>query len=197
MSVDVGVTVASPPSGSVPGSLFGLDAEETAVLREAFAELATPLGVDADHILNGLGRGEPLARLLNLPSQVVELLYSRAHMFFTAGRFDRSETLFRALCALDSGVADYWVGYGVCLRRRGCVAEAELAFATAAALRPEWAVPHFHAAQIALGEAQWRRAADHLAAFAECAGPATPASMRQEADRQRRALASRDGKART
>lgn len=170
---------------------FGLGSEEQEAFADAFSALAAPLGLEGRAIVDALSHGKTLSQALGLPPELNELLYSRAHGLFEAGRQDRAEPLFRALCALDGATADNWVGYGLCLRARGAEGEAELAFATATALRPDWAVPHFHAAQVALAQDRWMRAARHLAAFGERDGGQAPAGMRREAERQTRALALR------
>lgn len=173
--------------------LFGLVGEEAVAFADAFAAAAEPLGLDGRRVIDALSRGGTLGDALGLPPRFVELLYSRAHGLFTAGRHDRAEPLFRALCAVDAPTADYWVGYGLCLRQRDANGEAALAFATAAALRPAWAVPQFHAAQLALAQGRWAAAAEHLDAFHDRDGAEVPDAMRREAERQSRALAIRAG----
>lgn len=180
-----------------PRGLFGLAADEADLLAEVFGDMAGRLGLDGRRILDALGRGETLGQALGLPPRLGEVLYGRAHTWFSAGRFDRAETLFRVLTVMDGRQADHWVGYGICLRKRDAAAEAVLAFATAAALRPDWAVPQFHAADLAASQRRWADAADHLAAFAARDSAAVPEAMRQEANRLRRGLqlraALRDG----
>ncbi len=178
-------------TGGRPAPLFGLNAAEMELLSTLLGEMTGRIGLDGDRILDGLGRGETLSQVLNLPPRFGEVLYGRAHTWFAAGRLDRAETLFRVLCVIDGRSADHWVGYGVCLRRRDAWAEAALAFATAAAVRPDWAVPHFHAADLAAAQGQWALAEDHLAAFASRADAALPDPMLQEAAKLRRALALR------
>lgn len=177
-----------PRGGEGSPSLFGLDSEETLAFAEAFTALAEPLGLDGRGIVDALSRGETLGQALGLPPRFAELLYARAHSLFSAGRHDRAEPLFRALCVIDAPTADYWVGYGLCLRQRDEDAQAALAFATAAALRPGWAVPQFHAAQLALAQERWTQAAAHLDAFHDRDDGAVPAGMRREARRQSRGL---------
>jgi len=156
-----------------------------------FAEASADLGLDGAHIYAALRAGRSLGVALGLPEGVTEALYGRAHTWFAAGRHDRAEPLFRALCALDGACADYWVGHGVCLHLRGANAEAGIAFATAAALRADWAVPHFHAAGLAAAEGRWGRAAEHLAAFRVRQDRDTPEALIREAGRLAAALAQR------
>jgi tetratricopeptide (TPR) repeat protein len=184
---------AAPPPAGGP---FGLDGPETARLAELCAEAAAPLGVDGARLVAEIGRGRPLGEALGLPAGLAEALYARAHTWFAAGRHDRAEALFRAVCALDGRSADAWIGYGVCLRLRGAGREAGLAVATAVALRPDWALARVHAAGLAAATGEWDLAARHLAAFAACDGPDTPSDLRREAAQLGRAMAQRQGQAR-
>lgn len=183
--------IETSDSGQLIGAL-GLDPTETALLKQMLGELVAPLGIDGGQVVDGLSEGKPLADVLGLPAGLTEVLYARAYNWFTAGRHDRAEALFRILCVLDSSVADFWVGHGICLAERKELTEAVLAFATAAALRPDWAVPHFHAAQLAIAKERWRVARDHLVAFAGRDLSGLPKVMRHEASRQLEALQLRD-----
>ena len=78
------------------------------------------------------------------------------------GKPDRAEPLFRALCIADGRVADYWVGLGVCLRMRKDRESASLAFSVASSLRPDWAVPVFHACELALASGDISSAGRHM-----------------------------------
>lgn len=176
---------------------FGLDEAETELLARVCAEVAEPLGIDGAGLVDGLRRGRTLGAALRLPASLAEALYARAHTWFSAGRHERAEDLFRALCVLDGGGGDYWVGYGVCLRLRGASREAGLAFATAAALRPDWAVAHFHAAGLAMAMENWELGTEHLRAFERCDGPDTPPDMRQEAARLQLAAAQHAARGRS
>lgn len=167
---------------------FGLEAGEADTMRRAFTEAIDGLGLDGAGLFAQLAAGRTLIEALRLPAGLGEAVYARAHAWFSAGRFDRAEQLFRALCVLDGRSADHWVGYGICLGLRQHHAEAALAFATAAALRPDWAVPHYHAAVAAAAQGR-RAAAAHLDAFAARAD--APAAMRQDAERLAAALALR------
>lgn len=178
----------SPATGR---PLFGLDEADDALLGAVFAEAAGGLGLDGARIYAALREGRTLGEALGLPSRVGEALYQRAHNWFTAGRHDRAEASFRVLCILDGRDADHWVGYGVCLRMRDNRPEAELAFATAAALRPGWAVPHFHAASLAIARERWSDADAHLRAFETCRDGPVPEAMHREAARLAGALAER------
>lgn len=175
----------------VPGP-FGLDPAGLGLLADVLAPALAPFGVRATDFLDDVGRGESVGRALGLPERLTEALYARAHALFATGRLDRAEALFRVLCILDGGEADHWMGYGICLQERGAHADATVGYATAAALRPDWAVPHYHAARLALAGEHWTKAGDHLLAFAERDAAGLPAVMRQEAARMTRALQLRD-----
>jgi tetratricopeptide (TPR) repeat protein len=167
---------------------LGIGEAELDVVGQLFVEAASDMGVDGLKIFARLKKGEPLGRALSIPPGVAELLYARAHQWFLVGRPDAAEPLFRTLCVIDGGTADYWVGYGICLRGRQAWSEAIIAFETATRLRPEWEVPHFHALELFMRRETWARAADELAAFEANAGPETPTVMTTDAARFRTAL---------
>ncbi len=185
---------AAEPRAEARPTLFGLDEAETEMLGALFAEAAASRGLDGAAIFASLREGATLGQALGLPPRLGEALYARAHGWFNAGRHDRAEALFRALCVLDGRDADHWVGYGVCLRMREARQEAGLAFATAAAIRPAWAVPHFHGAAVAIADERWDEARAHLQAFGRHAGTAVPEAMRGEAARLAAALNLRAGR---
>src|SRR5262249_2743630 len=139
-------------------------------------------------------QGESLGRALALPKGLGDLLYARAYRWFSVGRADRAEPLFRALCILDEGTPDYWVGYGVCLRVRGNLEQAALAFETAARMRPDWAVPHFHATELAVHQDRLAAAEQSLASYDRLATDDLPEAIRSEIVRLRSAIALRRGK---
>jgi hypothetical protein len=102
-----------------------------------------------------------------------------------------AERLFRALCILNERNANHWVGYGVCLRLRGHLNEAALAFEAAARLKPDWAVPHFHALELAVHRQNWDTATQHLARYDERVSDEVAEAVRAEAERLRSAVALR------
>src|SRR5262245_22463785 len=147
------------------GQALGLTEQELETLGAVFNEATQAMNIDGAPIFAKLRRGESLGSALGLPPALRELLYARAHRWFSFGRVDRAEPLFRALCIFAEGSADYWVGYGVCLRLRDDLDRAEFAFATAARLRTDWAVPHFHALELALHRQRWDDAQEQLALY--------------------------------
>lgn len=173
------------------GRALGLNAQEVTVLGEIFTETTRTMGIDGGPIFEKLKAGESLGRALGLPPGVRNLLYARAHRWFTFGRADRAEPLFRALCIMDERNADHWVGYGVCLRLRQNPAHAAIAFATAARLRPDWAVPHFHALELALHSGQWAQAKAHLDRYDACDQTGIADAIKSEVQRLRAAVALR------
>lgn len=183
------------PAATPLERMFGLDAEEEALLLRMLRDAVASEGLNADGFLGALAKGTPVAGALGLPPAVVEVLYARAHQWFTVGRPARAEPLFRALCFADGKVADFWIGHGVCLRLRDEFAGAEVAFSTAAGLSPSWAVPPFHLAELAMRRGDWTAAGRWLTAFSRAADADTPEAMRLEAGRLADALAIRQAAA--
>ncbi|QJP15548.1 hypothetical protein G3545_18940 [Starkeya sp. ORNL1] len=171
---------------------LGLDAGETAVLGKLFGAATAALGIEGGPIFERLSKGETLGGALALPAGTDEVLYARAHRWFAAGRPERAEPLFQALCLLDGTSADYWIGYGVCLKLRGAFTEAAMAFEIAGRLRPDWAMPDFHTLEIALRTGDFTAAAEHLKNFDAHAGAGDiPDAVRAEVSRWRVALEMR------
>jgi tetratricopeptide (TPR) repeat protein len=170
------------------GARFGLDAEDAELMAGLCSGLLQEAGIGGDQFLARLGQGDDLGAALGLPADLTEFLYARAHRWFTVDRADRAEPLFRALCVLDGQIADYWIGLGICLRLRDSLDAAALAFGTAARLRPQWAVPAFHAAELAIRNGDYGGAAGHLARFRQTADHDIPERMSAEAARMAAAL---------
>jgi tetratricopeptide (TPR) repeat protein len=184
-------------NGPVPenriGRLFDLSAEDAALLEQICQDLLKQAGIDGARFLEGLRQGQPFGEALGMTPEISELIYARAHRWFSIGRPDRAEPLFRALCIAEAHAADYWVGLGVCLRLRKDWDGAELAFAIASRLRPDWAVPVFHACELALASGNLATAQGRLDRFRELVGlqrleRAIPESMIVESDRLAKAL---------
>lgn len=173
------------------GMRFGLDRDDAALMVGLCSGLLQEAGIDGDRFLARLEQGDDLGAALGLPAELLEFLYARAHRWFTVDRIDRAEPLFRALCVLDGEVADYWIGLGICLRLGDSLDAAALAFSTAALLRPQWAVPAFHAAELAILAGDYGKAALYLTRFHETADPTIPERMVAEAARMAQALALR------
>jgi tetratricopeptide (TPR) repeat protein len=183
--------------GAEPSPLadaFGLTDDDMAMLEALFVESASNLGVDGQRVFEQIKRGQSLGGALAIPSGVIELLYARAHKWFAVGRPDIAEGLFRALCVLDGSCADYWVGYGICLRQRSAFDEAVTALETAARLKPDWEIPRFHALELFMRREQWQRAATALTEFdaRARAEPALPPIIVAQAERFRTALKLRE-----
>jgi hypothetical protein len=173
------------------GAMLDLDDGEVAVLEKVFVEASEALGIHGAPVLARLAAGRTMGEALDLPPGTVELLYARAHQWFTAGRPDRAEQLFRAVCVLDGTNADSWVGFGVCLRLRDSFEAAAIAFDMAAGCRPAWAVPQFHALELATRRGDWPEADRRLAAFDERRDGSVPDALVAEADRIRSAMSLR------
>ncbi len=186
-------------AGSPIGKSLGLDNDEVALFGKLFGELAASLGIDGGPIFDRLAAGQSIGQALALPDDVIERIYARAHRLFTLGKLDRATALFRALCLLREEDADFWVGYGVCLRLTDQLARARQAFESGVNLRPDWAVPHFHLLELALHLRQWPQAQAALAAYDARAGGGVAPEIAAESARLRvvleRALSGERGNA--
>lgn len=180
---------AFPPAGRTPlARSLGLSGDEAGLMGRLFGELTASLGIDGGPIFGRLLRGHSIGEALAVPDAVVERIYGRAHRWFALGRVDKATPLFRALCLLRDEDADFWLGYGICLRYDGRLAEAGRAFQSAANLRPGWALPWFHALELALFTRQWQLAQAALSAYDDRAGKDTPPAVADEAARLRMVL---------
>lgn len=179
---------------------FDISPEEGPLLEEVCHAFLKRKGVEAKGFFERLRAGESLGAALGIPPEILEVVYARAHRWFSVGKPDRAEPLFRALCIADGRVADYWVGLGVCLRMRKDWDSASLAFTVASSLRPDWAVPVFHACELALASGDIPAAGRQMKRLeallsAERAQVALPEAMLAETRRMARALRLRAGHA--
>jgi tetratricopeptide (TPR) repeat protein len=186
---------ALAPDANPLGKALGLNAAELETLGAVFVEATRSLGIEGGPIFERLKQGQPLGQALGMPEGVGDLLYARAYRWFSVGRVDKAERLFRTLCLLNKDSANYWVGYGVCLRLRGRPNEAAMSFAAAARLKPDWAVPYFHALELAVHLQKWEAATQYLARFDELASDDIAEAIRAEVERLRSAVALRTGAA--
>lgn len=163
---------------------FDLEAGEGQTVLDL---LGAALGAAEDEriarLVAAIGTDRPPAEGLGLPRGSSEVLYARATQWFAVGRPDRAEPLFRMLCLLEGSVADHWVGHGVCLHLAEQTAAAGLAFRTAQTLRPEWAVPYFHLAAVAVRDRRWAEARTWLGRFRGAVDASVPETMQREAAR--------------
>jgi Flp pilus assembly protein TadD len=178
-------------SSSPLGRAHGLSDAELEICGEFFARATQEAGMDGALVFERLKQGASLADAMSLPPRAIETLYARARQWIAVGRFDKAERLFRALVLLQSESADYWIGYGACLKQAGRRAEAAHAFSAASAIRPDWAIPHFHLLGLAIHAGDWAGARRELAAFDAAASSDIPAAIVAEAARIRAALATR------
>ncbi|QOZ76333.1 hypothetical protein XH83_13275 [Bradyrhizobium sp. CCBAU 53351] len=163
-------------------------ATEFQLLEQLFVAAAGARGLPGRKIIARLKDGVMLGQALGIKREPIELLYARAHRWGTVGEHARAERLFRALCIIEAGCADHWVGLGVCLRARSLWPEAVAAFERAAALRPHWDVPHLHLLELCARRRDWTKAAAELAAFDQKTTTQTPPALKAEADRYRIAI---------
>ncbi len=187
--------MASGQTGSVPteplGKALNLAGDEIDLLGALFTDYAAAAGVDGRAVFERLRAGKSLGDALALPKGTVEVLYDRAHRWYKAGRSDKAEPLFRTLCLIAGSEPPYWIGYAVCLRQRGDLAQARMAIETALKLRPDWAVSHFHAVELFAEIGDWGRVASELALFDQHRSDDLPPIMLQEAHRYRVAVEMR------
>ncbi|WP_181705333.1 hypothetical protein [Chthonobacter rhizosphaerae] len=177
--------------GERPNALlaaYGLTDRDFVLFERLFTATLAPSGLDGGDILDALARGHTPREALGLPAGIIDVVYARAHQWFTVGRADRAEPLFRALCVLAVGEADHWLGLGICMRLRGDLAGAETSFSAAARLRPGWAIPQFHAAELYMRQGRRTDAARALEAFRMLRDDTTPQPIVLQAARYATAL---------
>ncbi|MFT0891579.1 hypothetical protein [Pseudochelatococcus sp. G4_1912] len=170
------------------GQSLGLNDDEVALMGNLFKDVTGSLGIDGAPVFDRLVQGQSLGQALAIPDAVVESIYARAHSWFSLGRIDRAEPLFRALCFLKDEDADFWIGYGVCLRMTHQSSRALQAFESAARLRPDWAVPYFHILELALHQKQWEQGRIALRAYDERATAEIDSRIVHEVERLRVAV---------
>lgn len=128
---------------------------------ELFDLFAASLGFTGRSILEGLASGEPLAAVVDIPDELLELLYYRAHLWGKVGDFQRAEQIFHVLCMANSRDPDYWAGFGLCLTRRGAWDRALEAYERALTLKPDWGTMHVYCLQSCVHMKAWERALEH------------------------------------
>lgn len=152
------------------GIFFDLSPSDATLFEEICQDLLLQAGVDGGAFFEQLRHGRSFGEALGITPEITQVIYARAHRWFSVGRADRAEPLFRALCIADGKVADYWVGLGICLRIRKEWNAAALAFSTAFRQQPDWAVPAFHACELALASGDVAGAKRWLKNFRKLAG---------------------------
>lgn len=177
--------VAAP---SPLGRALGMTEAEIDLLGSVFVDTLGRSGVAAGPIFERLKAGASLGEAMAIPKGVAALLYARAYRWFSAGRPDRAESLFRVLCIIDGENPDNWVGWGICLRIAERWDDALRAFHTAVALRPDWSVPHFHALELHVRLGDWPAAVAALDSYDRLKSRSDPDEIAEEADRFRAAV---------
>lgn len=168
---------------------FDLDQQDLDLVQACLDEL---LPGRSEGMAAALDSGTPLATILGLSPQLLEVLYGRAFALFDAGHVDRAETTFRALCMLDGRRADHWMGLGICARVRDDLDSALVAFSTALSLRSEWVAPQFHMFEIHMRRSETSAASALLPRIEARLNDLTP-QMREDFARFRMALQRRAG----
>ena len=182
------VTTGIATEAASLGASLGLNDAELDLLGMLFGEFASASGLNGTAIFTRMRQGKSIGEALDLPKGSNELLYDRAHKWFSAGRIDKAQPLFRALCILDGRDANYQIGYSVCLRQSGDLDQAKLAMERALLLRPDWAVARYHAIELFARTGDWARVTAELAVFDRLPTADLPRQMLQEIDRYRLAL---------
>lgn len=184
-------TVTMPLGSSAIADLFGLSSDEAALVEDLCLDALSDQGLDGERLLHGLRSTGSLGGALGLAPDVLEAIYARAHRWFAVGHPEKAEPLFRTLCVAEAGCADYWVGLGLCLRLSDRLDMARTALETAARLRHDWAVPHFHLCELLMLQGNTVAAAECLVRFGERASAEIPPQMKAEATRFERAIEMR------
>jgi tetratricopeptide (TPR) repeat protein len=185
------------PTVSRLAAALDIDDSDLDLLEEFFLAATAAQGAQSAllgrKIFARLRAGASIAQALGVSDGMIEFLYARAHRWMVVGRHEKAEPIFRVLCIIDGESADFWTGFGICLKARAAWDEAVAAFNMASQKRPQWPVPHFHALELSLRREAWTKAAAELAAFDKKADSATPAVLRAEVEKYRKALELRGG----
>jgi len=186
---------SGPGQPATPGmplaQALGAEPADLALLGTLFETSTRARLGGATEIFGRLTAGHSLAQALRISKVAAEFLYARGHKWFAAGRIDRAESIFRALCIVAPDEAEFRVGLGICLRRREAWFEAREAFEMAARLRPDWPLPLFHKLELLMRREAWEAAAAALLAFEARGGAEGPPAFARAAGRYRRALEMR------
>ena len=134
---------------------FGLGAQATTLAMRLFERGTAGLGIDGARVFRSFLETGSLKAALQVSDATIHALYARAHRHFALGQIDKSEEVFRALCALDGSQCDYWLGLGICLRMRSQDSAALAAFETSARLAPENPIPHVHILETQIRRENW------------------------------------------
>jgi hypothetical protein len=134
--------------------------------------------------------GESLLQALDLPPESSSMLYSLAYHRLSLGQIQQAERIFYCLCLMNEFVAEYFVGYAICLLRRDAHRLASIQLKHACKVKPEWAVPHFHLCSIYMSDKQWSDARHSLDRFFTLCDTDSPREMVAEAQRMNMAIAN-------
>jgi tetratricopeptide (TPR) repeat protein len=186
--------VRQESSASLLAQSLGVDDDDLRLLEEAFTKAAAGKGISGGKVFSQLRRGADFGRALGVSTKTIDVLYARAHRWCAIGRHEKAESIFRALCVLDTASADFRTGLGICLRARSAWDDALAAFQSASRLRPDWAIPHFHALELCVRREAWDQAAAELAAFESKADDWISADIVTEAARYKAVLLQRNEK---
>ena len=145
--------------------ISGLSVEGREELFDILEEVSNSGRGDLVAVFTSVLNGVNLADALNLPRDMVKVMYSQAYAAFNAGNTVDALRLFQALAILDPSQKDHWLGLAVCLRIDGNYSAASLALATALELDKTCPATLFHLAELAFVDGRIEDSAKVLRGF--------------------------------
>ena len=97
----------------------------------------------------------------------MEAIYSMGYSFYTTGRYDDAEKVFRFLVLFDHLNAKYWIGLGAVQQVKKLYGDAIVSYGYASFLDLENPKPQYHAAECFLALGDKENALSSLAALEE------------------------------
>ena len=170
-------------------ALFDLTPDKRVVLDALFDAMTEDIGFNPGTIFDRIDSGQSFHQAMGLPAEAVDVLYAQAFTRFDCGDIESAEHLFRALCLLDGGKVDHWLGHGICLRMNDRLDAAEMAFGVARQLAAGSAVPLFHSLELYVHRGQWEEAKWAIEAIDADENHTLLESMVKEVERYRIAIA--------
>lgn len=129
----------------------------------------------------GLAEGYSLRDLKGLTDGEMEAVYSMAYNFFTTGRMDDADKVFRFLVLMDHTCAKYWIGLGAVQQVKRDFKNAITSYSYASFLDIANPKPQFHAAECFLAIGDKDNALSAIAALEEFAPANTEAGRKYRA----------------
>ena len=82
--------------------------------------------------------------------QELESVYNAGYAYYTTGRYDEAEKIFRFLCTFEHTCSKYWTAFGAVRQAKKNYAEAIKAYAAASFFDLHQPKPHYYAAECAV-----------------------------------------------